>query len=291
MRPLVLPTAAAPLSAGVFGDLYGRRRIFSPDLALTGTGGLAAAPAGLLGRGAAMPVLWAGEAVSGLGAGLVLPTTPALIAHAVPDPHDRGHDIGLWAAGVAAGLALGPLVSGGILESGAWAWIFAPASALSFGTLVYGHLRLPESKSPEGRRLDWPGQITASLAVTGLIFGVIEGGSRLPSWPPSAAPPRRCVVPHGPAGPHDPRETFRRQTIAAPAIGHVLGMAPWRSRDPAMRRHPGRAGETEVARRCGCRPSGVGPSIAFPCRSVHGSIPGLHAPPTSPPTPWEPQHV
>jgi MFS family permease len=174
----VLPTAAAILSAGVFGDLYGRRRIFSLGLALTGTGGLVAALAGLLGSGAAMPVLWAGQAVSGLGAGLLLPTTLALIAHAVPDPHDRGRHIGLWAAGVAAGLALGPLVSGGILESGAWGWIFVPASALSFGTLVYGHLRLPESKSPEGRRLDWPGQITASLAMTGLIFGVIEGGSR-----------------------------------------------------------------------------------------------------------------
>ncbi|MEV7194545.1 MFS transporter [Streptomyces sp. NPDC093510] len=174
----VLPMAAAVLSAGVFGDLHGRRRIFSLGLALTGAGGLVAALAGLLGNGAAMPALWAGQAVSGLGAGLLLPTTLALIAHAVPDPDGRGRYIGLWAAGVAAGLAVGPLLSGGILESGAWGWIFVPASALSFGTLVYGHLRLPESKSPEGRRLDWPGQITAALAMLGLILGAIEGGSR-----------------------------------------------------------------------------------------------------------------
>ncbi|MFH8606963.1 MFS transporter [Streptomyces sp. NPDC018029] len=174
----VLPMAASVLSAGVFGDLYGRRRIFSLGLALTGAGGLVAALAGLLGNGATMPVLWAGQAVSGLGAGLLLPTTLALIAHAVPDAHDRGRSIGLWAAGVAAGLALGPLLSGGILESGAWGWIFVPAAALSFGTLVCGHWWLPESKSPEGRHLDWPGQITAAVAMAGLIFGVIEGGSR-----------------------------------------------------------------------------------------------------------------
>lgn len=174
----VLPMAASVLSAGVFGDLYGRRRIFSLGLALTGVGGLVAALAGLLGNGATMPVLWAGQAVSGLGAGLLLPTTLALIAHAVPDPRDRGRSIGLWAAGVAAGLALGPLLSGGILASGAWGWIFVPAAALSFGTLVCGHLWLPESKSPEGRHLDWPGQITAAVAMAGLIFGAIEGGSR-----------------------------------------------------------------------------------------------------------------
>ncbi|WP_409239781.1 MFS transporter [Streptomyces sp. PA5.6] len=176
----VLPMAAAILSAGVFGDLHGRRRIFSLGLALTGVGGLVAALAGLLGGGAALPLLWSGQAMSGLGAGLLLPTTLALIAHAVPDADDRGRYIGLWAAGVAAGLAVGPLLSGGILEagSGAWGWIFVPAATVSFATLTYGHLCLPESKSPEGRRPDWPGQITAALAMVGLIFGVIEGGSR-----------------------------------------------------------------------------------------------------------------
>ncbi|MEU2563620.1 MFS transporter [Streptomyces longispororuber] len=174
----VLPMAAAILSAGVFGDLHGRRRVFSLGLALTGVGGLVAALAGLLGSGAAMPVLWAGQAVSGLGAGLLLPTTLALIAHAVPDTDGRGRHIGLWAAGVAAGLALGPLLSGGILEVAPWGWIFVPAATLSLATLVLGHRCLPESKSPEGRRLDWPGQLTAALAMVGLVFGAIEGGSR-----------------------------------------------------------------------------------------------------------------
>ncbi|WP_320775094.1 MFS transporter [Streptomyces sp. CRN 30] len=174
----VIPMAAAVLSAGVFGDLYGRRRVFALGLALTGTGGTLAVVAGLLGGGAALPLLWAGQAVSGLGAGLLLPTTLALIAHAVPDEGGRGRCIGWWAAGVAAGLALGPLVSGALLAIGAWGWVFLPAAVLSFATLGYGYLCLPESKSPEGRRPDWPGQLTAALAIAALVLGVIEGGAR-----------------------------------------------------------------------------------------------------------------
>ncbi|MYX47539.1 MFS transporter, partial [Streptomyces sp. SID89] len=36
---------------------------------------------------------------------------------------------------------------------------------------------LPDSRAPHGRRLDWPGQITAAVAVTALVYGVIEGGA------------------------------------------------------------------------------------------------------------------
>ncbi|GGN35216.1 hypothetical protein GCM10011578_076920 [Streptomyces fuscichromogenes] len=38
-------------------------------------------------------------------------------------------------------------------------------------------MRLPDSRAPHGRRLDWPGQLTATLAVTALVYGVIEGGA------------------------------------------------------------------------------------------------------------------
>ena len=35
-----------------------------------------------------------------------------------------------------------------------------------------------ESNAPEGRHLDWPGQITGALAIAASIYGVIEGGSK-----------------------------------------------------------------------------------------------------------------
>ncbi|MGY2066538.1 MFS transporter [Blastococcus sp. SYSU DS0619] len=125
---------------------------------------------------ASVHVLWAGQAVSGLGAGLLLPTTLALIAHAVPDFRARGRYVGMWATGMVAGLAVGPLISGGILEFADWGWVFAPIALLALAAAVTALRHLPESKTPAGRHLDWAGQITATIAIAASIYGVIEGG-------------------------------------------------------------------------------------------------------------------
>jgi EmrB/QacA subfamily drug resistance transporter len=173
----VIPMAAAVLSAGVFGDIHGRRRVYSLGMALTFIGAVIAGLAAVAG-GSAIYWLWAGQAVSGLGAGLLLPTTLALIAFAVPNPRDRGKFVGMWASGVVVGLAVGPLLSGAILTFAGWGWIYAPIAILALGAGVFAHLKLPESKHPAGRHLDWPGQITATVAIAASIFGVIEGGSK-----------------------------------------------------------------------------------------------------------------
>jgi MFS family permease len=99
--------AAAVLSAGLFGDRYGRRLIFLAGMALTVVGAVIAATGGLYGGTTAIHLLWAGQAVSGLGAGMLMPTTLTLIGHAVPDPRARGKYIGMWATGLLLGLGVG----------------------------------------------------------------------------------------------------------------------------------------------------------------------------------------
>ncbi len=174
----VIPMAAAVLSAGLFGDLYGRRRMFLGGMALTLIGAAVAGLSGAYGATTAIHLLWTGQAISGLGAGLLLPTTLALIAHVVPNPKDRGKYIGIWATGLLLGLAAGPLLSGVILDHVGYGWTFVPTVGLAAIAGVAALARLPESKAPEGRRLDWPGQITATIAIAASIFGVIEGGSK-----------------------------------------------------------------------------------------------------------------
>jgi len=173
----VIPMAAAVLSAGVFGDLYGRRRIYLIGMLLTILGAAIAGVAGTLADASAVHLLWAGQAVSGLGAGMLLPTTLALIGHAVPDPRERGKFIGIWATGMMLGLALGPLVAGGILEFAEWGWIFAPTALLAVAAGAFAIAALPESQSPAGRHLDWPGQISATIAIASSIYGIIAGGA------------------------------------------------------------------------------------------------------------------
>jgi EmrB/QacA subfamily drug resistance transporter len=172
----IIPMAATILSAGVFGDLHGRRRVYLLGMALTVLGATIAALAGTRDGAGALHLLWAGQAVTGAGAGLLLPTTLALIAHAVPDLRARARYVALWATGLVLGLAIGPLVSGVILEHAGWGWIFVPIIVLALLAGALAAARLPESSAPEGRHLDWPGQITATIAIAASIFGVIEGG-------------------------------------------------------------------------------------------------------------------
>lgn len=174
----VIPMAAMVLSAGVFGDVHGRRRVYLIGIVLTVLGALVAGLSATAEGSTAVHVLWAGQAVSGLGAGLLLPTTLALIAHAVPDPRARGKYVGIWATGMMAGLALGPIIAGSLIKITDWGWIYAPTASLAVLAGIAAATLLPESKSPDGRRLDWPGQISASIAIATSIFGIIEGGEK-----------------------------------------------------------------------------------------------------------------
>ncbi|WP_432502813.1 MFS transporter [Kineococcus arenarius] len=143
-------------------------------MSLTVLGAVIAGLAGTAEGSAAVHALWAGQAVSGLGAGALLPTTLALIAHAVPDPRRRGRYVNAWATGIVVGLALGPLLSGTILRYLDWGWIYAPTGALAALAAAAALVALPESKAPAGRHLDWTGQVLATVTVS--IYGVIEGG-------------------------------------------------------------------------------------------------------------------
>lgn len=166
-----LPMAAFILTAGVFGDVHGRKKVYLTGLALAGAGAVIALSA------QSIEVLWVGQACAGLGAAALLPSTLALISHAVPDPRKRGTFVGLWAASLMAALAVGPLIAGVILDHTTWRWIFLPAIPVAAITLAVAAPLVKDSRAPGERRLDWPGQITAAVTITGLVYGVIEGGA------------------------------------------------------------------------------------------------------------------
>lgn len=124
----VLPMAALILTAGVFGDVHGRKKVFQAGLAFSAVGAAIA----LCAR--SVEVLWVGQAFAGLGAAALLPTTLALISHAVPDHRERGKFVGLWATALLGALAVGPVIAGLILEHFSWRWIYLlpiPASLLA----------------------------------------------------------------------------------------------------------------------------------------------------------------
>src|SRR6478735_3414572 len=124
------------LTAGALGDRFGRKRTLLFGLFVFGVSSLYA------GLASSAPQVIAGRAVMGIGAALVMPATLSIITTIFP-PEERTRAIAVWAGFAGAGGALGPIVSGALLEAFWWGsavlvnlplvavtfvaiWIFAP---------------------------------------------------------------------------------------------------------------------------------------------------------------------
>ncbi|MGP4007199.1 MFS transporter [Streptomyces sp. 4N124] len=167
----ILPTAALLLTCGMIGDLYGRKKAYLGGLALFCLGCLVCLTAD------SVVQVCVGQALTGIGTAALLPSTLGLISHVCPDPHRRARAIALWTASLGLGLTLGPLINGVIVEHASWRWIFLPSLVMGVVTVVAGAVVLKDSRAERERHLDIPGQLLAVVAITGLVYGVIEGGS------------------------------------------------------------------------------------------------------------------
>jgi MFS family permease len=170
--------AATVLSAGVLGDVFGRRRLALVGLALTALGAAVGLGAGWLPGTDAVHGLWVAQAIAGAGAGTVMSSTLGSLAAAASDSSGRNRLVSLWVAAIVAGLGTGPFLAAPIVAHGSWQWLYAPILVLALTVAGFGAARSQESSAPVGRRLDVGGQFTGALAVLALTFGVIHGGGR-----------------------------------------------------------------------------------------------------------------
>jgi EmrB/QacA subfamily drug resistance transporter len=166
----ILVFAGLLFSWGVIGDRIGRRRVLLVGLAIFSLGSVLAA----FSTGPLQLIAW--RAVMGVGGAAVQPATLAVITNVFP-PAERGRAIGVWAGAAGLAVAGGPLAGGAVLEHFWWGAVFllgVPVAALAaVGTVAV----VPESKDPDPGRLDVPGVLLSIVALAGLVYGIIHGGS------------------------------------------------------------------------------------------------------------------
>jgi DHA2 family multidrug resistance protein-like MFS transporter len=156
------------MTMGSVGDRIGRRRLLLLGAAAFGAASLVAAYA------TSAETLIAARAVLGIGGATLMPSTMALLRTMFTDPGQRAKAIGVWSGVMTAGIALGSVMSGVLVEYFWWGSVFLvnlPAMAV---LLVLGPLLLPESRDPAPGRFDWPGVPLSMAAVLPVIYGLKE---------------------------------------------------------------------------------------------------------------------
>lgn len=156
------------VTMGSLGDRIGRRRLLVLGAAAFGVASAAAA------FSTTAEMLIASRAVMGIAGATLMPSTLALVSSMFRDPHQRGLAIGIWATMFSAGIALGPIVGGALLERFWWGSVFLLGLPVMLLLLIAAPLLLPEYRD---RTVGRPDLVSVGLIIAAMLtltFGIKE---------------------------------------------------------------------------------------------------------------------
>ena len=161
-----LGLAASVLWLGAVGDHYGRKMLLLLGIGLS-------IPACLLAAFApSIEVLIGARIVGGVSAGMAFPTTLALITALWAPGPGRTRSIALWSALGGAIAALGPLVSGFLLERFEWGSVFLVTLPLAAVALFMAWRFVPAHVNETDDPVDNLGGILSAVLVGTLILAI-----------------------------------------------------------------------------------------------------------------------
>jgi MFS family permease len=180
----LVPVTLLELTFGVLGDLFGRKRLLVGGALILALGELISVltPGAGTDTQTRVMVLWIGQALAGIGAAALFPTSLAVVAAATHNARERGRVIAVYAAALSTGGFVSPVLGGALAKlpwgsdpNASWRWAFLAVMVLALISAGFSALRAQNSSSPEGRSLDWPGQFTIAISLFALLFAVIQG--------------------------------------------------------------------------------------------------------------------
>ena len=83
--------------------------------------------------------------------------------------------MGIWSGIAGLGLALGPVAGGLLVDVAGWRWVFLVNVPFVLLAALLGLRWLPESRRPGAPPLDLLGAVLSTVALTGIVFALIEG--------------------------------------------------------------------------------------------------------------------
>ena len=163
-----VPYAALMLLFGVIGDKYSRRGALLLGLLIFTAGSVAGAL-----TDATVGVILA-RVVMGVAAAIVMPATLSLLVATFPK-RERATAVTIWAATSGLAIAMGPLLAGWLLESYWWGSSFLINVPITVFAIVAAIALVPPSRAVDPGRVDWLGGLLSVLAVSTVVYAIIEG--------------------------------------------------------------------------------------------------------------------
>jgi EmrB/QacA subfamily drug resistance transporter len=163
-----LTLAAFMLTAGVVGDMFGRRGVFAIGLGVFTGSSL------LCGLSTSSLMLNLARGAQGIGGAIMFATSLALIAAAFQGK-ERGTAFGIYGAVIGGAVAVGPLIGGAITSGFGWRWIFFVNVPVGIVAIMLTLTQVAASKEPNHRRIDWIGFLSFSIALFLLVLALVRG--------------------------------------------------------------------------------------------------------------------
>ncbi|MCZ8516443.1 DHA2 family efflux MFS transporter permease subunit [Paenibacillus filicis] len=158
-----------PLSAFLI-ERFGVRKLFLIAM-LCFTGG-----ALICSLASTFPVMLTGRLIQAVGGGVLSPLVMSVILYIFP-PEMRGKGMGLFGLAMMFAPAVGPTLSGWVVQNYDWHLLFSGMIPLGVIVLIIAAFKLKNIEEPRNIKLDYFGTVT-SLAGTGLLlYGLSEAGS------------------------------------------------------------------------------------------------------------------
>lgn len=122
------------------------------------------------------PMLVVGRIVQASGTAIMMPLLMTTIMNLVP-PHSRGKTMGNISIVISVAPAIGPTISGLILSSLDWRWLFLLVLPIALAALALGASKIENVTVPSKAPLDVISVILSAIGFGSFVFGISELGA------------------------------------------------------------------------------------------------------------------
>ena len=163
----LLALAVCLIPAGKLGDRFGRKKMYILGVVLFGITSVAI---GAIGSVEGVLVF---RALQGVSAALLMPQTLALLRATFPR-EKFGMAVGIWGGVSSVAIAGGPLVSGLLVESVGWEWVFYINVPFALAGILITALVVRETPVVKEAGVDILGVVLLAGALFAIVFAVVQ---------------------------------------------------------------------------------------------------------------------